>query len=586
MVFPRAKEEQYFEGWYNFKVYSTDLLSLYNELKKSNSDVSIEINEMYKKEEYALSVDEGGIKIVASCDCGVFRAISSLKQLMEANGDLIPFCNIKDEPLFERRAYMLDISRCRMPKVETITRLIDLLANLKYNEFQLYMESFVFKYKEFPQVTESFDCLTPEDIEYLDDYCSARFIDLIPNQNSLGHMKKWLKVDEFKKLALTDGVRESSTINPLLPESFDFVDKLYSSLLPHFKSEYVNIGLDEAFELDKYQLEEICKKEGTDKVFVNWLCKLSEHINKKYNKKVQFWADMLYKYPDAYEHIPKDALALSWGYDRDTNVKMVTYCKELSEKKVPFYVCPGNQTWISFTGKHDLMSFNTFTCARLGKEYGAIGYMLTDWGCGEGHTHFPVWSLLPAAMAGQMAWNGPNEDPRHYTRYAEKFLDDNVFKAPVTNWIRKIQQYYLLEPERVPSSTMCGFTIRVPLSETAVSFIDLKDCGEPFYFENIIYYVKRCLEGLKDISFDDNWKRQIYINANMVILSAELCIIRMNKCVSNQKKEEIVKLIDSIYEEYIILWDKENYPEGKEHFLAQLRDRKKELIQFNEVSYN
>jgi len=583
MLFPRAKEEQYFEGSYKLKGYTTDLLALYNEIKRGNDRVTVEIDSKYKKEEYTLLVNEGGIKITASGEAGIFRAASTLKQLIVYNGEEIPYCEIKDAPLFERRAYMLDISRCRMPKVETIKRLIDLLADLKYNEFQLYMESFAFKYKAYPKVTEGFDCLTPEDIEYLDNYCSERFIDLVPNQNSLGHMTTWVEKDEFKHLEITDGKEKTGTINPLMPESFDFVDGLYSSLLPHFKSEYVNIGLDEAYGLGKYQVQEVCEKEGEDNVFMDWLCKLSEHINKKYNKKIQFWADMIYKYPNAYERVPKDAIALNWGYDRDINVKMVKRCRDLSEKNVPFYVCPGNQTWISFTGKHDLMNFNLYTCGKLGEEYGAVGYMLTDWGCGEGHTHFPVWSLIPAVTAGQIAWNGSNEDPRHYTRYAQEFLDKNVFHAPVSNWIRKISQYYLLEPERVPSSTMCGFTIRIPLSESYVFCFDVKKCGEPFYFENIIYYVNRCLEGLSGISFDENWKRQIFINARMVILSAELNIIRINECVSKEKKEELIKLIDHIYDEYIILWDRENYSEGKEHFLAQLRDRKKELIVANDI---
>ena len=60
-------------------------------------------------------------------------------------------------------------------------------------------------------------------------------------------------------------------------------------------------------------------------------------------------------------------------------------------------------------------------------------------------------------------------------------------------------------------------------------------------------------------------------------------LLVINKIDLLEKKEELLKLIDYIYNEYIILWDRENYPEGKDHFLAQLRDRKEELIEFNEV---
>ena len=66
--------------------------------------------------------------------------------------------------------------------------MIDFLAALKYNEFQLYMEGDCFKYAAYPKETADFDCLTPEDIEELDAYCRQRFIDLVPNQNSFGHM--------------------------------------------------------------------------------------------------------------------------------------------------------------------------------------------------------------------------------------------------------------------------------------------------------------------------------------------------------------------------------------------------------------
>ena len=34
----------------------------------------------------------------------------------------------------------------------------------------------------------------------------------------------------------------------------------------------------------------------------------------------------------------------------------------------------------------------------------------------------------------------------------------------------------------------------------------LKECGEPFYFENVISYMNKCLEGIKDVEFDENWK--------------------------------------------------------------------------------
>ncbi|MBR5506992.1 MAG: hypothetical protein IKV88_02990, partial [Clostridia bacterium] len=61
----------------------------------------------------------------------------------------------------------------------TIMHLIDILAELKYNEFQLYMESFCFKYETLNEYTKDLNCLDADDIKILDQYCADRFIDFV-----------------------------------------------------------------------------------------------------------------------------------------------------------------------------------------------------------------------------------------------------------------------------------------------------------------------------------------------------------------------------------------------------------------------
>ena len=464
MIIPSPKHETYSDQIYTLKEYDSnlDLVGLYTKYKDGNADVTIENDVTLKEDAYNLFIDENGIRIVAAFESGVFRAVTTLKQLLKQNGKNLPFCEIKDDPDFVRRSYMLDISRCRMPRVKYICRLIDLLADLKYNEFQLYMESFCFKYDTLSEYTKDFECLDADDIKYLDQYCADRFIDLVPNQNSFGHLGLWLAQDEFKHLRVGDDETNTATINPLLDESFEFVDKLYSALLPNFRSEYVNIGLDEAGGLGKFQLEELCNKIGHDNVFMDWLNKLADHIKKKYNKKVQFWSDMVCGYPESFKRVPDGAIALNWGYDIAKTALLERRCMDLKEKNTPYYICPGNATWIALTGRFDVCSVNLRACGEFGREHGAIGYMVTDWGCGEGHTHFPVWSLVPAALGAQYAWNvGEPQNggtlKSHNVRNCEKYIDENVFGgAKVSRWLYKLQQYYLLEPERIHCSTMCG----------------------------------------------------------------------------------------------------------------------------------
>ena len=38
------------------------------------------------------------------------------------------------------QGYQLDVSRCKVPTMPTLFRMVDLLASLGYNQFQLYTE--------------------------------------------------------------------------------------------------------------------------------------------------------------------------------------------------------------------------------------------------------------------------------------------------------------------------------------------------------------------------------------------------------------------------------------------------------------
>ena len=75
-------------------------------------------------------------------------------------------------------------------------------------------------------------------------------------------------------------------------------------------------------------------------------------------------------------------------------------------------------------------------------------------------------------------------------------------------------------------------------------------------------------------------KREILINAKMVILAAELCKPRYGeKKLSAEKKEELCALIDWMIPEYKELWLLENYENGMDIFVKVLENRKKEIIE-------
>ncbi len=87
---------------------------------------------------------------------------------------------------------MLDISRDKVPTMATLQAVIDRLASLKVNQVQLYSEHTFAYRRPSPRSTPRPARSTPPRSAQLDAFCRARHVELVPNQNCLGHMNRWL----------------------------------------------------------------------------------------------------------------------------------------------------------------------------------------------------------------------------------------------------------------------------------------------------------------------------------------------------------------------------------------------------------
>ena len=159
---------------------------------------------------YELTITPAGIHAVAGTAAGVFYAICTLIQLLKSSPQLrassfeLPALRISDWPDFPARGVMLDVSRDRVPTMATLYDLVDLLASWKVNQLQLYTEH-TFAYRNHPEVWAEASPITGEEILALDAYCRERFVELVPNQNSFGHMAPWLKHTRYQPFAETTG---------------------------------------------------------------------------------------------------------------------------------------------------------------------------------------------------------------------------------------------------------------------------------------------------------------------------------------------------------------------------------------------
>ncbi|VAW37506.1 beta-glycosyl hydrolase [hydrothermal vent metagenome] len=347
---------------------------------------------------YNLTITAEGVHIVANRPAGVFYGVQTLVQLLQQYGGDLPILRINDWPDFPNRGVMLDISRDKVPTMETLYGLVDMFASWKINQLQLYTEH-TFAYRNHPVVWADASPMTGEQILELDAYCRDRFIELVPNQNSFGHMRRWLIHDEYNHLAeCPDGCDtdwgyydEPFSLYQGDPDSLELVRSMFDELLPHFSSQQLNVGCDETVDLGNGRSKALVKELGNGRVYLNFLLKIYREVKAR-GRTMQFWGDIIVKHPDLVAELPRDLIALEWGYEADHPFD--EHGAIFAQSGIPFYVCPGTCTWVTIAGRTENAMGNLLSAAENGLKHGAIGYLNTDWG-DLGH-----WQTLPISYTG------------------------------------------------------------------------------------------------------------------------------------------------------------------------------------------
>jgi hypothetical protein len=367
-------------------------------------------------EGYTLKIGAKGIQIEYREAGGLRAAAATLRQLLREYGRRLPQVQIRDYPDFARRGVMLDISRGRVPNLETLLGLVEHLADFKINEFQLYTEH-TFAYRNYPEVWTGWGPITGEEILLLDARCRQLGIDLVPNQNSFGHLRYWLENPRLKKLAEikqpyegADGtyVRYPATLAPNHPGTLPFLRSLYDELLPHFTSSRFNVGCDETWDLGLGRSKALCEAKGKGQVYL-WFLKQIHKEAASRGRQMMFWGDIVLHHPELIKHLPDDVIALNWGYE--ANHPFEREAGLFAKSGIPFYVCPGTSTWMTLIGRHDNALANLRAGAKAGLANGAAGFLNTDWGDG-GHPQPLAVSYIPYLAGAALSWNAATFDEK------------------------------------------------------------------------------------------------------------------------------------------------------------------------------
>ncbi|MFN8318379.1 MAG: family 20 glycosylhydrolase [Saprospiraceae bacterium] len=246
-----------------------------------------------KPEAYQIKVNEDGLTIASHDASGMFRGVVTALQLLPnkfRHDFKMPYCTIKDEPVFGWRGLMLDVSR-HFFSVEDVKRFIDRMALYKFNVFHWHLtddEGWRIEIKAYPQLTSKGawrvartgkfgtrpapkseeptpygGFYTQEEIKEVVDYAKSRHITVVPEIDVPGHsmallaafpelctkkeakmvscgfkFAEWYGNGTFKMLV-------ENMLNPSDPRVYEVLDTIFGEVAELFPGEYIHAGGDE-----------------------------------------------------------------------------------------------------------------------------------------------------------------------------------------------------------------------------------------------------------------------------------------------------------------------------------------------------
>lgn len=200
-----------------------------------------------RNEAYSLKITTDSVILLAETPAGIFRGQQTLNQLTTTvdGKQFVTGCTITDWPAFQIRGFMQDVGRNFM-SLPMLKEQIDVMAAYKFNTFHFHVTDnpgWRMESKKYPQLSAASSntrwpgkYYSQEDFLEFVDYCSQRYITLIPEFDIPGHC------EAFRKAFALDSMSDPR-VQPIL---LDLIDEL-CALVPAEKMPYIHLGTDEVW---------------------------------------------------------------------------------------------------------------------------------------------------------------------------------------------------------------------------------------------------------------------------------------------------------------------------------------------------
>lgn len=331
--------------------------------KTRDGDIVFSTDRSMKEDAYELQITSDKIKIKAADVKGFFYALQSIRLMLppaiegqKETTDVwkVPAVVVKDEPRFDYRGFMLDVSRYFLPK-EDVMRMIDCISMLKINRLHLHLtddNGWRLEIKKYPRLTEvgawKVDrqnlpfpdrrnpkrgepatvggFYTQEDMKEIIRYAAERQIEIIPEIDIPAHSNAALaSYPEYACPVVKDFIGVLPGLGGKNAEiifcagndkTFTFLQDVLDEVMAIFPSRYINLGGDEATKTNwkkcplcqaRIQKEHLPDEEALQGYFMS---RIGDYVRSK-GKQIMGWDEL------TNSKLPEESIILGWqGYGK------------------------------------------------------------------------------------------------------------------------------------------------------------------------------------------------------------------------------------------------------------------------------
>ena len=216
---------------------------------------------------------------------------------------------------FAVKGYHIDL-RIQVIRMPALKAFVQKLKNGGINTLIMEWEA-TYPFEKYPVIANQY-AYTKEEVGSFMRFCDSLQLDVIPLQQSFGHVEYILR--NYRFAALREDERDYSQVCPseAVADRTLFTD-LFKELVKTHKSPYFHIGGDETYLLGHC---EKCRKkaqeEGLSKLYIDYVRMLCEIVI-GLGKKPVLWADIALKHPEAIKLLPEGTVFIDWNYGWELN---------------------------------------------------------------------------------------------------------------------------------------------------------------------------------------------------------------------------------------------------------------------------